>query len=419
MASRKPALSFIFITLFLDILGIGLIVPILPKLIQTFEGGNVAAASHTTGMLTSLYSLMQFAFAPLIGSLSDRFGRRKVILCSLMGSGLDYLLLAFAPTLGWFFLGRMVAGITGASITAATAYIADVTPPEKRAAGFGLIGAAFGLGFIAGPALGGVLGHIGLRVPFYAAAALTLLNWLYGMFILPESLAPENRRTFDWKRSNPVGSLLALRKYRVVLGLTGMYFLLNLAHQVFPSTWVLYTTYRYEWNEVQTGLSLAMVGLMAGLVQGGLTRRIIPMLGEQKSVLVGLSIAVVSLVAYGFASKGWMIYAIILCGSMGGIAGPALQGIISQSVGANEQGSVQGSLTSLVSVAGILGPTIATRLFGYFIGPMAPVHIPGAAFFFSSFLMLTAMLVAVVSFRRLRARGVISAKGGATAPAGH
>lgn len=400
MASRKPALRFIFITLFLDIFGIGLIVPILPKLIQGFEGGDVSAASHTTGLLTSLYSLMQFLFAPLIGSLSDRFGRRPVILASLFGSGLDYLLLALSPSIGWFYVGRTIAGITGASITAATAYIADITPPDKRAAGFGLIGAAFGLGFIAGPALGGLLGHVGLRVPFYAAAAMSLINWLYGWIILPESLSPANRRSFDWKRSNPVGSLVSLRKYRVVLGLTGTYFLVNLGHQVFPSTWVLYTTYRYNWNEVQTGLSLAMVGLMAGVVQGGLTRRIIPALGERRSVIVGLSIAVVSLIAYGFASKGWMIYAIIFVGSIGGIAGPAVQGLISKSVGANEQGSVQGSLTSLVSVAGIVGPMLATRLFGFFIGSNAPVHLPGAAFFFSSFLMFVGILLALAAFRR-------------------
>jgi DHA1 family tetracycline resistance protein-like MFS transporter len=400
MASRKPALGFIFVTLFLDIFGVGLIVPILPRLIQGFEGGDIAAASHTTGMLTSLYSLMQLLFAPLLGSLSDRFGRRPVILASLLGSGLDYILLALAPNLGWFYFGRAVAGVSGASITAATAYIADVTPPEKRAAGFGLVGAAFGLGFIAGPALGGVLGHIDLRLPFYAAAAMSLINWIYGLVILPESLPPEHRRAFDWKRSNPIGSFVALRRYRTVLGLTGTYFLVNLGHQVFPSTWVLYTTFRYQWNELQVGLSLAMVGLMAAIVQGGLTRRIVPALGERKSVILGLSIAVVSLIAYGVASQGWMIYAIILVGSLGGIAGPAVQGLISKNVGASEHGSVQGSLTSLVSVAGIVGPALATRLFGFFIGPNTPVQVPGAAFFFSSFLMLLGILFALAAFRR-------------------
>src|SRR4051794_12763399 len=234
--SRKPALAFIFITVLLDILGIGLIIPILPRLIEFFEGGNLTAASRTYGFLTALYSLMQFVCAPLLGSLSDRFGRRPVILVSLLGSALDYMFLAFAPSLGWFFVGRLIAGVTGANITAATAYIADVSPPEKRAANFGLIGAAFGLGFIAGPALGGLLGNVGLRIPFLVAGGLTLLNWLYGWLVLPESLAPENRRLFSWARSNPVGSLLDLRRYPTAFGLTGTYFLNYFAHQVLPGT---------------------------------------------------------------------------------------------------------------------------------------------------------------------------------------
>lgn len=400
MAARKPALGFIFITLFLDVLGIGLIAPILPKLVESFQGGDVVSASHTTGLLSSLYCLMQFLFAPVLGSLSDRFGRRPVILGALLGSGLDYLLLALAPTLGWFYLGRLIAGITGASITAATSYIADITPPEKRAAGFGLIGAAFGLGFIAGPALGGLLGNVDHRLPFYAAALMNLLNWLYGWLILPESLDPANRRAFSWKRANPIGSLLALRRYRVVLGLTGTYFVVNVGHQVFPSTWVLYTGYRYGWSALETGLSLALVGVMAAIIQGGLTRRIIPALGERRAVILGLSIAVVSLVAYGLANRGWMIYATILVGSFGGIAGPSVQSLISRSVGADEQGSVHGSLTGLVSVAGILGPMLAARLFGYFISPNAPLHLPGAAFFFSSFLMLLGIVLALLTFRR-------------------
>ncbi|MEM7387400.1 MAG: TCR/Tet family MFS transporter, partial [Verrucomicrobiota bacterium] len=280
---RKPALAFIFITVVLDILGIGLIVPILPKLVETLQPGGTAAAAHTFGLLAALYSLMQFVFAPLVGSLSDRFGRRPIILLSLLGAGLDYFLLAWAPTLAWFFIGRIIAGITGANITAATAYIADVSPPEKRAANFGLIGAAFGIGFIIGPAMGGLLGEYGLRIPFIVAGCLTLLNALYGFFVLPESLAPENRRPFSWKSSNPVGSLLELRRYPMVFGLSGTHFLVNVAHQVFPSIWVLYTGHRYGWSPKEVGFSLAMVGLMAALVQGGLTRWIIPKLGERKA----------------------------------------------------------------------------------------------------------------------------------------
>jgi len=333
--SRKPALGFIFVTLFLDILGIGLIIPILPKLIEQLSGGNVSAASHTYGWLAALYSLMQFLCAPILGSLSDRFGRRAVILSSLFGSWLDYLLLAFAPTLPWFFLGRIIAGVTGANITAANAYIADVSPPEKRAANFGLVAAAFGLGFIAGPALGGVLGDIGLRVPFFAAAGLTLLNWFYGLFVLPESLPRDQRRAFDWRRANPIGSLVALRRHPELLGLTETYFLMHIAHQVFPSTWVLYTSYRFDWTPKQVGLSLALVGVMAAVVQGGLARKIIPKLGERRSIIVGLTNATVFFSAYGLATQGWMIYALIVIGSFGGIAMPALQGLVSRCVPLN------------------------------------------------------------------------------------
>jgi DHA1 family tetracycline resistance protein-like MFS transporter len=399
MSARQPALGFIFITLFLDIFGIGLVIPILPRLIEQLVGGSVPEASHTFGWLASLYSLMQFIFAPLLGSLSDRFGRRPVILSSLLGSGLDYLLLAFAPTLPWFFVGRIVAGITGANITAASAYIADVSPPEKRAQNFGLIGAAFGLGFIAGPALGGVLGDVGLRMPFLVAAGLTLVNWVYGWFVLPESLAPENRRSFQWSRANPIGSLLALRRYPVVFGLAGTSFLINLAHQVFPATWVLYTSYRYQWSVGQTGLSLALVGVMAAVVQGGLTRVIVPKIGERRAVVIGLSIAVVIYLAYGLAPEAWMVYVIIVIGSFSGIANPAVQGLISRNVRADEQGSVQGALASLGSVAGIAGPPIAAGLFSYFIGPSTPIHLPGAPYFLGSLLVFVALLLAVRSLR--------------------
>lgn len=399
LTSRKPALGFILVTLALDILGIGLIIPILPRLVESFQGGNVAAASHTVGLLAALYSLMQFLCAPLLGSLSDRFGRRPVILSSLLGLGLDYFLLAFAPNLGWFFVGRIISGVTGANFAAATAYIADVSPPEKRAANFGMIGAAFGLGFILGPALGGLLGDIGLRVPFMVAGGLTLLNWLYGWRVLPESLASSNRRAFSWARSNPVGSLLDLRRHPMVFGLAGTYFLIHLAHQVLPSTWVLYTSYRYHWTVGQTGISLAIVGLMAAIVQGGLVRIIVPKLGERKAATLGLSIAALSYVGYGLATDGRMVYVTLVLGSLGGITGPAVQALISRSVGANEQGGVLGSLTSLASVAGILGPPIATGLFGHFIGASAPVQLPGAAFFFSSVLTIGALILALRSFR--------------------
>ena len=400
MSSRKPALGFIFVTLFLDILGLGLIIPILPKLIEQMTGGNVSAASHVYGLLASLYGLMQFLFAPVLGSLSDRFGRRAVILSSLLGSGLDYLLLAFAPTLPWFFLGRIIAGITGANMTAANAYIADISPPEKRAANFGLVAAAFGLGFIAGPALGGLLGNIGLRLPFLVAAGLTLLNWIYGLFVLPESLPQEHRRAFSWARANPVGSLLALKRFPVVLGLTETFFLINFAHQVFPSTWVLYTGYRYHWSSGQIGASLALVGLMAAVVQGVLARRIIPALGERRSIVIGLCNGMVFMSAYGLATQGWMVYVLLVIGSFGSIAMPAIQGLISRSVPPNEQGAVQGSLSSLASVAGIIAPPVTTGLFGYFISPRAPAHVPGVAFFFGSALIACGLVLAFRSFQK-------------------
>jgi MFS transporter, DHA1 family, tetracycline resistance protein len=400
MPPRKPALVFIFITLFLDVLGIGLVVPILPKLVESLAGGGLDQASFLYGWLVGLYALMQFLFAPILGNLSDRFGRRPVILFSLFGSGLDYFLLAWAPTLPWFFLGRILSGITGANFSAAAAYIADVSPPERRAANFGIIGAAFGIGFIFGPALGGWLGDYGLRVPFIAAGILTLINWLYGLFILPESLKPENRRSFSLARSNPIGALLELRRHRLVLGLSVSYFISSLAHQVYPSIWVLYTGYRYGWDTKQTGLSLALVGLMAAIVQGGLARKLIPRLGERRAAIVGFAIMAIALTGYGLAPEGWIVYPLIVFGSLSGLAVPAIQGMISRTVGDNEQGGIQGSLTSLQSVAGALGPLFATAIFGFFISEKAPAIVPGAPFFFSSALAVMAGFLAARSFRK-------------------
>ena len=412
MIARKPAVAFVFITLVLDVLGIGLIIPITPRLVESFQQTGIADASKTYGLLVAVYSLMQFIGAPVLGSLSDRFGRRPVILLSLLGSGLDYFLLAYAPSLGWFFLGRIISGLTGANFAAASAYIADISPPEKRAANFGLIGAAFGLGFILGPALGGLLGNIGLRMPFVVAGALTLLNALYGWMVLPESLAPENRRAFSWARSNPVGALLHLRTYPMVLGLAGTYFLIYFAHQVLPSTWVLYTEHRYHWNPRQTGLSLAVVGVMAAIVQGGLTRVIVARIGERKAATVGLAITALAYAAYGLAPEGWMIYVILVFASLGGITGPSVQGLISRNVGADEQGGVQGSLASLSSISGILGPPIAAGLFGHFADTL-----PGAAFFFSAALTIVALLLAVRSFLRNRERGRTSPQTAQPVPA--
>ncbi|MEM6279138.1 MAG: TCR/Tet family MFS transporter [Verrucomicrobiota bacterium] len=402
MKPRKPALVFIFITLFLDILGIGLIVPVLPRLIEQLGDGRVDSASYVYGWIVGLYSLMQFIFAPILGSLSDRFGRRPVILLALFGSALDYFLLAWAPTLLWLFIGRLVSGITGANYSAAAAYVADVSPPEKRSANFGIIGAAFGLGFIFGPALGGWLGDFGLRIPFVAAGILTLVNWAYGFLILPESLKKENRRDFDLERANPIGALTELRRHPLVFGLSGSYFISSIAHQVYPSIWVLYTAFRYQWDTKQTGLSLALVGLMAAIVQGGLARKIIPRIGERNSAVGGLVIMACALAGYGLAPEGWMVYFIIVFGSLSGIAVPAIQGMVSKSVGDDEQGVIQGSLTSLQSVAGFVGPLLATSIFGYFISERAPIVLPGASFFFSAILSLVAAALAFSSFQENR-----------------
>lgn len=400
MARPKPAIIFIFITLFLDIFGIGVIVPVLPKLVEELQGGNVQAAAHSVGWLGALYALMQFVFSPVLGSLSDRFGRRPVILASLFGSGIDYLVLAWAPTIGWLYLARIVSGITAANFSAASAYIADVTPPEKRAAGFGMIGAAFGLGFIAGPAIGGLLGEQGLRVPFLVAAGITLLNWLYGAFVLPESLAPENRRPFTWASAHPVKALAALSRWPLVLGLAGTHFLTMVAGNIYQCLWVLYTGNRYCWNSKQVGLSLALVGVMAAIVQGGLAGRVLKIIGERRGVYFGLLAMTLAMACYGAAPQGWMVYFIIIIGSLAGIGSPATQSIISQSVPADEQGAVQGALNSITSVSGIVAPILWTWLFSWSIAPERGVQLPGLSFFGASFVSLAAAILAWRAFQK-------------------
>lgn len=401
MKERKPQLGFIFVTLLLDILGIGLIIPVLPKLVVQFTGNDMGSASSVYGVMVAVYALMQFVFAPVLGSLSDQYGRRPIILISLLGAGLDYLLLAFAPTLAWFFVGRVIAGITSANITAATAYIVDVSPPEKRAQNFGLLGAAFGIGFVIGPAIGGLLGDFGLRVPFLVVAGITLLNWLYGYFILPESLAPENRRKFSWSRANPIGSLQGLRKYPIVLALASTIFLSGLAENSLRSIWVLYTEFRYEWGPGDVGLSLAAVGLTVGAVQVGLLGRIVAWLGERKTLLLGLSVAAIANALYGWAPTGSIMYTIVLVGALGAVAQPAAQAIITKAVRDDEQGAIQGAITSLVSLTAVIGPIVATNIFRYFISDNAPVLLPGAPFFLGSLLILTGLFLAIKTFGRL------------------
>lgn len=411
MKNREAGLGFIFVTLLLDILGIGLIVPVLPKLIESFTNSNIESASSIYGIMVAVYALMQFIFAPVLGSLSDRYGRRPVILISLFGAGLDYLLLAFAPSLGWLFVGRTIAGITAANITTASAYIVDVSPPEKRAQNFGIIGAAFGVGFVIGPAIGGLLGSYGLQLPFLVVAGITLLNWLYGYFVLPESLKPEHRRTFSWARANPIGSLSGLVRYPLVLALASTIFLAALAQSALHSIWVLYTGYRYTWGPSEVGISLAVVGLASGIVQGGLIRKIVPFLGERRALLTGLVINAFSFVLYGLAPFGWMFYPIALFGAFSGIAQPSAQSMITQTVRDDEQGAIQGSLSSLNALSAVIGPLLATQIFRYFISDAAPIHLPGAPFFLGAFFLVIGLLLAINTFRRMPALPMMAGEG--------
>nr|WP_262507574.1 TCR/Tet family MFS transporter [Hymenobacter arizonensis] len=397
---RSPALGFIFITILIDVIGLGIIIPVVPKLIQQLTGEGLSRASEYSGWLTFAYALAQFCFAPVIGGLSDKLGRRPVLLAALLGLGLDYIFLTFAPTLAWLFVGRVIAGITGASFTTATAYIADISTPEKRAQNFGLVGAAFGVGFIVGPAIGGLLADYGSRVPFMVAAGLSLCNFLYGFFVLPESLAPEQRRAFQWRRANPVASLLRLRKYPAVLGLVASLILIYLAGSSTQSVWTFYTMFKFGWTERMVGISLAVVGLFSGLVQGGLVRIAIPKLGAARAIVIGLSCYTVGFVLFAFASKGWLMLVFLAPYCLGGLAGPALQGTISSQVPANEQGELQGSLTSLISATGVVGPLMMTYLFGYFTRPTAPVQFPGAPFLLGAVLTLVSVGLAVRSLRK-------------------
>ena len=398
--SNRASLSFILITLLLNTLGIGVVIPVLPRIVSTFMGGDIAASSRYYGSFVAVYAAMQFLFAPILGGLSDRFGRRPVILTSLLGTGLDYLLLAFAPDLTWLFVGRVIAGITGASFSAASAYIADVTPPDKRAQSFGLIGAALGLGFIVGPAAGGLLGSVHLRLPFLAAAGLSLTNLLYGLFVLPESLAPENRRPFSVRRANPLSSLRNLGRHRVLLGLTGALVCSLMAQHILRNVWALYTEARFGWDALDVGLSLALVGLAGALVQGVLIRPLISRIGERRALVLGLVSSVMGFVAIGMANRGWMLNVFVFPFALGGLADPAMQGLISREVGPSEQGELQGSLASLGSLTAIAGPLLGTGLFARFVRPLEGPSVPGAPFFAAACFQAFALVLVLRLFVR-------------------
>ena len=402
MASNKKsaAIGFIFITMLIDITGWGIIIPVIPKLIKELIHGDISEAAKIGGWLTFAYAITQFVFAPLVGNLSDKFGRRPIILISLFAFSMDYLLLAFAPTITWIFIGRIIAGITGASITTASAYIADVSTPENRAKNFGMIGAAFGLGFIIGPVIGGLLGQYGSRVPFYAAAVLCLLNFLYGYFILPESLSKDNRREFSLKRANPIGAFMNLRKYPKLIGLVVSIFLLYTASHAVHSNWSYFTMYKFNWDEKMVGISLGAIGLLVGIVQGGLIRVINPKLGNEKSIYVGMALYTVGMFLFATATESWMMFAFLIPYCLGGIAGPAMQAVISSQVPANEQGEIQGTLSSLMSASAIVGPPMMSTVFYYFTHKDAPFQFAGAPFVLGGVLMLLSTIIAYFSFKK-------------------
>lgn len=392
-SNKKAAVGFIFITILIDVIGLGLIIPVVPKLIEELlHIASTSMAAQYGGWLTFSYAIMQFIVSPILGNLSDQYGRRPVLLFSLFGFGLDYLFVAFAPSIAWLFVGRIIAGITGASITTASAYMADISTPENRAQNFGMIGAAFGLGFIIGPLLGGLLGEHGSRLPFFVAAGLALANWLYGYFVLPESLPKHLRRKFEWKRANPLGSLLQLRKYPSVASLIGSLILIYLAAHSVQSNWSFVNIEKFKWTPKLIGISLGIVGFLVALVQGLLIRVINPKIGNEKSVYVGLSLYTLGLLLFTFATQTWMMFAFLVPYCLGGIAGPALQSIISGNVPPNEQGELQGALTSLMSLTSVLGPLMMTGTFAYFTGPTAPFYFPGASFLLGALLMLFSLI---------------------------
>jgi DHA1 family tetracycline resistance protein-like MFS transporter len=398
--TRQAAVGFIFITLLIDVMGWGLIIPVMPDLLVQLKHIPANEASKYGGWLISAYAITQFVFAPIIGGLSDKYGRRPVILVSLMGFAIDYLILAFAPTYGWLFVGRVIAGITGASFTTATAYIADVSTAENRAKNFGMIGAAFGLGFIIGPLIGGLLGSWGIRAPFFAAAILCSLNWLYGFFLLPESLKKENRRPFEWKRANPLGSLRQLNKYPAISGLAISFFLIYLAVQSVQANWNYFTKHLFGWSEKMMGYSLALIGLLVVAVQGGLIRVVNPMLGNKRSIYIGLFMYSVGLFLFSLANQSWMMFVFLVPYCLGGIAGPALQSIIAGHVPPNAQGELQGGLTSLMTLTTIIGPLMMNNLFFYFTKDSTKIYFPGAPFLLGSVLMLLSAIVAWIVLRK-------------------
>jgi MFS transporter, DHA1 family, tetracycline resistance protein len=394
-ASRRAAFAFVFVTVLLDMLAIGIIIPVLPKLVVDFVGGDAAEGARVYGLFGTVWALMQFVFSPVQGALSDRFGRRRVILISNFGLGLDYVVMALAPSLNWLFLGRVISGITAASISTSYAYVADVTPADKRAARFGLLGAAFGIGFVVGPALGGLTAAIDPRLPFWIAAGLSLANALYGFFVLPESLPPERRTPFAWRRANPVGALSLLRSQATLIGLAGVNFLGNLAHAALPSVGVLYMMYRYGWDERTVGLTMAGVGVAAVVVQGGVIGPAVKRFGERRALVAGLGFGVAGFAVFGLAATGPVFWLGIPLMALWGLANPASQGLMSRRIGPHQQGQLQGANASLMGVANLIGPGLFTLTFAFAIGAAKDWGVPGAPYLVAAMLLGLAITVAL------------------------
>ncbi|HXJ36917.1 MAG TPA: TCR/Tet family MFS transporter [Candidatus Eisenbacteria bacterium] len=399
-SARGAALAFIIVTVVLDSLALGVIIPVLPKLVVEFEGGDTARAAEIFGVFGTVWALMQFVFSPVLGALSDRFGRRTVILVSNFGLGLDYVLMALAPSLGWLFVGRVISGITAASFGTAGAYIADVTPPETRARGFGMIGAGFGLGFVLGPALGGLLGGMGPRVPFWIAAVLSLANATYGFFVLPESLPPSRRAPFSWQRANPVGSLTLLRSRRQLLGLSTVMFLRNIAHDVLPSTFVLYTGYRYGWDTRTIGLTMAVMGVCGMIVSAGLVQPVVTRFGERRVLLAGLGFGTAAFAVYGLAPTGLLALAAVPLQALWSLDAPAAQGLMTRVMDPSEQGQLQGAQSSLRGIGGMIAPGLFTQTFARAIDTHGTWHVPGAPFLLAAALLGSALVLASRVTRR-------------------
>ena len=403
-APGRAAFAFVLVTVLLDMLALGIMVPVLPKLVVEFMGGDIASAATITGYFGFAWAAMQFVFSPLLGALSDRFGRRPVIILSNIGMGLDYVVMALAPSLWWLFVGRLLSGVSAATSATAGAYITDVTQPDKRAAKFGMMGAAFGFGFIIGPALGGFLGGIDLRLPFWVAAGLSFANALYGFFVLPESLPRERRAPFRWRMANPVGALQLLRTKPLLIGLATALFLERVAHDSLPRVFVLYTDYRYQWSAATVGLALAAVGVAQMIVSAGMVGASVRRFGERPTLLAGLLFGLCGFMLYGLAPSGLWFMAGVPLAALGGLSGPAMQGLMTREIGPSDQGKLQGALASIQGVAGLIGPLLFTQIFATAIRADGPLHLPGAPYLLSALLVVVALVAAM---RATRARAPV------------